>query len=100
VTWVQYLSFLEAEDGYRSDQWWQILPVRQDNNPGKQYRELDNHPAENVSWYDAVAFCRWLTELLRYEIRLPKECEWQHAATGGDPKIKISMGAGMGFRAR
>jgi formylglycine-generating enzyme required for sulfatase activity len=39
-----------------------------------------------------VAFCRWLSARLRangridpdWEIRLPKEWEWQQAATGGD----------------
>ena len=83
VTWIQYRSFLEAEDGYRKEGWWKGLAQRQDQT-GEQNRKFDNHPAENVSWYDAVAFCRWLTEKLGYEVRLPTEWEWQQAATAGD----------------
>lgn len=75
VTWVQYRSFLKASDGYYNEGWWEGLADREDE-PGQQYRQIDNHPAEMVSWYDAVAFCRWLSEYLGYEIRLPTEWEW------------------------
>ncbi len=34
-----------------------------------------------VSWYEADAYCRWLDEQRGIEIRLPKEEEWQRAAT-------------------
>ena len=55
-------------------------------------RRFDNHPAENVSWYDAIAFCRWLSEKLGYEVRLPTEWEWQQAATGGNPNNEYPWG--------
>lgn len=84
VTWVQYRRFIEAEDGYRKRGWWEGLAEREER-AGEQYRKFQDHPAENVSWYDAVAFCRWLTATLGYEVRLPTEWEWQQAATGGDP---------------
>jgi formylglycine-generating enzyme required for sulfatase activity len=91
VTWIQYRSFLDAEDGYRKKGWWKGLAEREDK-PGEQLRKLDNHPAENVSWYDAVAFCRWLTEKLGCEVRLPMEWEWQQAGTSGDPANEYPWG--------
>lgn len=33
-----------------------------------------------------MAFCRWLSDRLGYEIKLPTEWQWQQAATGGDPE--------------
>ena len=85
VTWTQYRSFLQAPDGYRDERWWEGLAQRPEQ-PGAQFRRKDNYPAENVSWYDAMAYCRWLSAHLGYDIRLPTEWEWQQAATGGDPR--------------
>ncbi len=41
-----------------------------------------NRPVESVNWYDAMAFCRWLSAKTGQEIRLPTEQEWEKAATG------------------
>lgn len=83
VTYIQYRTFLEADDGYRDVEWWHGLGLGdRDPKPGEQYRRLDNHPADNVSWYDAAAFCRWLSARVGEQIRLPKESEWQRAAGG------------------
>jgi hypothetical protein len=92
VTWAQYRSFLQAPDRYPNADWWQGLAERE-TEPGEQYRQQDNHPAERVSWYDAIAFCRWLSARLGYEVRLPTEWEWQQAATGGHAENEYPWGA-------
>ncbi len=91
VTYIQYRAFLEAKDGYRNQEWWKKLWFQVDK-PGKQFNRRDNHPAENLCWLEAVAFCRWLSEKLGYEIRLPTEWEWQQAAMGGDPTNEYPWG--------
>ena len=35
-----------------------------------------------MSWYESVAFCRWLSMQLGYKVRLPLEEEWERAARG------------------
>ncbi|MFG0295621.1 MAG: SUMF1/EgtB/PvdO family nonheme iron enzyme [Maioricimonas sp. JB045] len=66
----------ESRDGkfYRSDRYdWTTTGFAQD----------DSHPVVNVSWNDAVAFCRWLSRKEGREYRLPTEAEWEYACRAG-----------------
>lgn len=84
VTNIQFQAFIDAKDGYQNKQWWKGL--KRGYVPAPSSWGEANSPREMVSWYEAVAFCRWLSHRTGMGIRLPKEWEWQQAATGGDSK--------------
>ncbi len=114
LTFTQFQTFLADPEGFSNPAWWEGLGADPDHwkEPGTQRFQFGNHPRENVSWYDAVAYCRWLTARVRqeglfgeggsaigelietgeWEIRLPTEWEWQMAATGGKKENKFPWG--------
>jgi len=70
--------FTLGKDGFkRHGEYWK--------NPG--FMQSDTHPVCGVSWEDAQAFCKWLTEKERREkkikitqsYRLPTDAEWSVA---------------------
>ena len=94
VTYAQYRVFAETE-AYENPKWWELFPekYRVQKLIDQRYK-YENHPRDGVSWYQAVAYGKWLTVAYREagligdreEIRLPREEEWEYAARGEDER--------------
>ncbi|MGB0720961.1 MAG: SUMF1/EgtB/PvdO family nonheme iron enzyme [Gammaproteobacteria bacterium] len=78
VTHAQFQAFIDL-GGYDDERCWERLYRRYDAPADAHWTE-SNHPHVDVSWYEAMAFCTWLSARLGYEVRLPTEAEWQWAA--------------------
>ena len=95
ITYGQFAAFADAEDGYIDKTWW--AGIGSHRQPRVSPRMFDNHPVEYASWYDAVAFCRWVSEKLGITIRLPTEAEWMRAATSANPSNLYPWGGRQYF---
>lgn len=87
VTNAQFRIFV-AMGGYQHEKWWTNAGWQQREKEDwdeqryltdKQLNKLD-YPVVGVSWYEAFAFCHWLSEASGENITLPTEQQWQRAA--------------------
>ena len=111
VTQAQFRYFVEA-GGYTEKKWWtkagwDFIKLQGRSGPaayGVPYG-YENHPVVGISWYEALAFTKWLTYLAHDKkwldesmlITLPNEPEWEKAARGGieypEPPVLVSLSA-------
>ncbi len=87
VTVAEYHCFIE-NNGYRGPQYWEEEWWNTKENEGwtvpeywDEQIEHQNRPVTGVSWYEAGAYCNWLTARTNLSYYLPREEEWTKAAT-------------------
>ena len=94
VTNAQFRPFVEG-DGYTNQAYWtaagwawrQAEKITQPDCWDNATFNGDTQPVVCVSWFEAVAYCRWLSKQTGIEFRLPSEAEWEKAARGSDGRI-------------
>ncbi|WP_089726573.1 NACHT domain-containing protein [Candidatus Thiosymbion oneisti] len=106
ITWAQYDTFLRSgafdqagsvppehwDFSEPAKNWWWLNHHRrtgQDMEPNGSARigdRLPNHRAAGIGWFDAIAFCRWLSAQWKptggCKLRLPTLAEWEKALAG------------------
>jgi formylglycine-generating enzyme required for sulfatase activity len=94
ITVAQFKAFVDAHgyelpDEYWTDSgraWLRDSEARGPRAYGGVFETL-NHPKVGVNWYEAMAFCSWLSEMTGQTITLPTEAQWEMAARGTDGRI-------------
>lgn len=74
VTNVRYLQYIR-ETGRKEP------PNPYNGRPLSQEPGIADRPVVQVTWHDAVDYCRWASK------RLPTEAEWEKAARGTDGRV-------------
>jgi formylglycine-generating enzyme required for sulfatase activity len=89
LTNAQWKLFID--EGYNPDApWWDEAGrawLREDGRTQPSFWNDErfgiarpNHPVVGISWYEAVAFCKWLSHTTGDDYCLPSEAEWEYAA--------------------
>ena len=78
ITHRQHQTFID-DGGYKNLTFWKNLK-KPDIKPARWNQ--DNRPRETVSWFEAIAFCRWLSQRINLTVNLPTEQQWEKAASG------------------
>jgi formylglycine-generating enzyme required for sulfatase activity len=82
VTNAQYAAFVQAVGWQAIGSKWTGDWAEGKSPPGKA-----DHPVNDVTWDEAMAYCRWLSDVTGRAYSLPSEAEWEKGARGTDGRI-------------
>lgn len=83
---VSVEPFLMGKYPVTQAQWRAVAALPQIDRalkPEPSHFKGDDRPVEQVSWLDAVEFCRRLSRHTKQDYRLPTEAEWEYACRAG-----------------
>lgn len=106
ITNTQFEVFIRS-DGYNNRKWWSDegweaklkgwswhsiqstfietnKPWTVPRNWTDKIWKVGDQPVTDISWHEATAFCRWLSDLTEEKIMLPTEYQWLYAAEGDE----------------
>ena len=83
---VELESFFLGQTPVTQAQWKEVASwprVELKLNPDPAVFKGANRPVEQVSWEEAIEFCRRLSQRTKMNYTLPSEAQWEYACRGG-----------------
>jgi formylglycine-generating enzyme required for sulfatase activity len=102
----EYEKFVEGggyEDSiYWSEEGWQYVKTENWSRPlywsednfwlDDTFSNAKDMPVHGISYYEAEAYCNWLSDKTNKNYRIPTSVQWKRAAKGPDPGTKYTYG--------
>src|SRR6266567_3382101 len=95
---IEFARFIQAQ-GYQKQEYWTkpswawrqkneiLLPLYWNN----EKLNRPNYPVVGVSFFEARAYCVWLSKYLKANIDLPSVIQWDRAAHGSEQQFELLL---------